>query len=377
MSGVEAHPPGTCELVAVGDISLGDSPQSVGGGVRARFDRVRDGNPRYPFEHTAPLFAGAGIVFGNLETVLSHRGAARWNASSMEMRGHPAAAARLAEAGFTVLNLANNHMMQHGAAAFADTVDALGRHRIGIVGRATRDRRACVPYQLSVNGLTVTLLGFAFERDKYAAGPVEYAFGPDADIPAEIAAARAQSDVVICSAHWGVEFVRHPSREEEELGRRWVDAGADLVLGHHPHVARRVERYGRGVIAYSLGNFVFDQVWNRWLRTGLLLRAVLSRAGVTGIETQLIGIGDDYQPHRLDGPAAAAAAGDFEALRERPAWASSDAQYSAHYEELVRRNRYESYRHFLRTLHQRPLIYSAQTLLGTARRKAAQALGLS
>src|SRR5687767_4325824 len=101
---------GSLVLTAVGDISLGDSAQGVGNGVHTRFEALKDANPLYPFEHTAPLLGGSDIVFGNLETVLTHRGLSRWNAASLEMRGHPDAVQRVRAAGFTVLNVANNHM---------------------------------------------------------------------------------------------------------------------------------------------------------------------------------------------------------------------------------------------------------------------------
>jgi poly-gamma-glutamate synthesis protein (capsule biosynthesis protein) len=175
---------------------------------------------------------------------------------------------------------------------------------------------------------------------------------------------------VICSVHWGVEFVRHPSAAEETLGRQMVDAGADLVIGHHPHVVRRVERYRRGLIAYSLGNFVFDMMWSPWLRTGLVLRVRLSRNGVEDYQTDLVWIGDDYQPRPLSGEEQEAAR-SFDALQERPDWVARDDQYIRHYQELVARNRYESYGHFLRNTRHRPLLYTVQTVIRTVGRKAA------
>ena len=361
---------GSFELVAVGDISLGDAAQGVGAGVHAAFERRGELSPRYPFEHTTTLFDGASIVFGNLETVVSHKGLLRTKASSLEMRGHPDAADRLAQAGFTVLNVANNHIMQHGPLAFADTVESLQRHNIGVVGLASSDRRACVPHVMSVGGVRVSLLGFAFEPDKYWSGPLEYAFGPECEMASEVARAKETSDIVICSMHWGVEFVRHPARAEEELGRQLIDAGADIIIGHHPHVARRIDRYRHGLIAYSLGNFVFDQVWNPWLRTGLVLRVRLSSRGVESFATNWIWIDDDYQPRPLEGDEYRAAAAAFEALAERPEWVAQQDEYARRYEELVARNRHETYRHFVRNLPKRPLTYTVQTLLRTARRKA-------
>jgi poly-gamma-glutamate synthesis protein (capsule biosynthesis protein) len=366
---------GRVELVAVGDVCMGDSPEGVGGGVHAVFERVRDANPQYPFEHTQPIFDGAGIVFGNLEVVLSHMDLVRWKLSSMEMRGHPDSADRIAAAGFTVLNVANNHMMQHGIGPFSDTVETLRRRGIGVAGLAAPDHRHAIPQVLSVNGLTATVLGYAFEPDQYAAGPLGYAFGPACDIPAQVAAAKKQTDIVICSLHWGVEFVGHPSVAEEELGRRIVDAGADLVIGHHPHVIRRVERYGHGLIAYSLGNFVFDMLWNPALRTGLVLRVVLSKKGIESYDTELVWIGDDYQPRRMSDEQHAAAMREFHALHTRPDWVSTPDQYDRQLQEWIARSRYESWGHFLRTANKRPVNLTVQTLFRTARRKAAAVLG--
>lgn len=375
MSTHEGTAEDSLELIAVGDVSLGDSPQVVGAGIHARFERVAEADREYPFSHAKRMLEGGDVVFGNLETPLSYRGLARWNAASMEMRGHPDAAGRVARAGFTVLNVANNHMMQHGSDAFFDTVDALRRAHMGVAGLAsTVDRRACVPLFVQVKGVRVAILGYAFEPDKYATGPVEYAFGPDCDIPKDVADARTKADVVICSMHWGLEFVPYPAPEEERLGREIIDAGAALVLGHHSHVARRVERYRNGLIAYSLGNFVFDQVWHSSLRTGLLLRATLTRAGVTAWRTELVWIGDDFQPRPLPLDEESRRRDEFDALSQAPAWVSAPDQYAREYERLAERNRYDSYRHFLRTLRDRPLPYTVQTLARTAQRKAAAAL---
>ena len=359
----------TVTLVAVGDISLGDCAQGVGNGVHTRFEQLRAVSVTYPFEHTASFLRGADVAFGNLETVLSHRGLSRWKAASLEMRGHPDVVERLDAAGFTVLNVANNHMMQHGSGAFRDTVDALRARGLGVIGVASADHRTSLPHVFEVKGLRVTTIGFAFEDDKYAKGPVLYAFAPDCDLIGQVTEARRHSDLVIVSVHWGVEFVPYPAPAEEALGRQLVDAGADVVLGHHPHVARRVERYGRGLIAYSLGNFVFDQLWNPSLRTGLVLRASLSRGGVQAHSIEPVWIGDDYQPGPISGDERQRAVRMLETLEGRPDWALNQDAYNLRYEEHVARNRYESYRHFLRHVHRRPLRYTAQALFRTAYRK--------
>jgi poly-gamma-glutamate synthesis protein (capsule biosynthesis protein) len=103
-------------------------------------------------------------------------------------------------------------------------------------------------------------------------------------------------DYVVVSLHWGEEFVPRPSAGEVALGRSIIDAGASLVIGHHPHVLRPVELYGAGVIAYSLGNFAADMVWQRRLREGALVRCTLAAGGVTDVEVTPTLIGDDFRP---------------------------------------------------------------------------------
>jgi poly-gamma-glutamate synthesis protein (capsule biosynthesis protein) len=234
-----------------------------------------------------------------------------------------------------------------------------------------------VPYTVSVNGISATILAYAFEPDQWTTGPACYAFGPNCDIPGQIAAAKKQTDLVICSLHWGVEFVGHPSVEEEALGRRLVDAGADLVIGHHPHVMRRVERYGRGLIAYSLGNFVFDMNWNAALRTALVLRVVLSKKGIETYDTELAWIGDDFQPRPLSDEERLDLTAAFDALHQRPEWVATAEQYDQRLQEWIARSRYESWRHFIRNANKRPVNLTVQTLFRTARRKAAAAFGRS
>jgi gamma-polyglutamate biosynthesis protein CapA len=372
---MSAKGPGTTELIAVGDVCMGDSPEGVGGGVHAMFERIGRKRPRYPFEHSDVILNGADVVFGNLEVVLSHKNLSRWSLGSMEMRGHPQAAERIRAAGFTLLNVANNHMMQHGFGPFRETVETVRSLGIGVVGVATDDHHASVPHRFTVNGLSITGLGYAFEPDQYSKDGVGYAFAPDCDVVGQVAAAKRESDIVICSLHWGVEFVGHPSAEEEAFARRLVDAGATLVLGHHPHVIRRVERYGRGLIAYSLGNFVFDMLWNRAFRTGLVLRVSLSAEGVVDYRTELVWIDDEFQPRRMTDGQAVAATREFEALHHRPAWAEEPTQYDRQLQDWIVRSRYESWAHFLRNAHRRPVNLTLQTMFRTARRKAAAVMG--
>ena len=120
----------------------------------------------------------------------------------------------------------------------------------------------------------------------------------------DVAQAASKADIVIVSLHWGDEFIQKPSPEEIQMGRNLVDAGANLIIGHHPHVLRGLEKYGDGYIAYSLGNFVCDMVWDDSLRETAVLQCDISVDGIENARFVPCFINDDYQPVPLAGAAA-------------------------------------------------------------------------
>jgi poly-gamma-glutamate synthesis protein (capsule biosynthesis protein) len=119
-----------------------------------------------------------------------------------------------------------------------------------------------------------------------------------ASICDEVRAARAGADLVIISLHWGVEYARHPQESQRRIARELIDAGGDLVIGHHTHTPQPVERYKTGLIAYSLGNFVFDSQGEGG-RHGIVLRCTLGPGGVRDWEAVPVAI-EECQP-RLEG----------------------------------------------------------------------------
>src|SRR5690606_2415251 len=109
------------------------------------------------------------------------------------------------------------------------------------------------------------------------------------------------SDMVIVSVHWGVEYKAKPNQRQILLGRAMIDAGADVVLGHHPHWTQTVEEYQDGVIIYSLGNFIFDQMWSEETRRGDVVEFKLDKTGVLGYQVKPIKIYDYGQPRWITG----------------------------------------------------------------------------
>jgi len=194
--------------------------------------------------------------------------------------------------------------MQHGIDAFQDSVDAVRRAGISICGLRGIAPWASSPISVLAAGRRVGVLGYCLRPRQYGVDALPYAEGSPETIRADVARLRHETDAVIVSLHWGEEFVPLPSSEETVFARSLVDAGASIVLGHHPHVVRPVEAYREGIIAYSLGNLVGDMVWYTPFRAGAILTvaldgAVARRAVVHGTSLRF-----DYRP-RLTGVRAA------------------------------------------------------------------------
>jgi hypothetical protein len=294
-------------IAAVGDLQLGDSPTSVGFGFRSRYGVGDLGTVLRDLE---PVLRGRDIVFGNLEVPLSSRGLEMNSWSSRQLRGDPGYARELKAAGFTVLNVANNHAVQHGIDAFRDSVAALRSAGIVPCGIRGAGEWTSEPVTLTIGEAKVGLLAYCLRPRQYGAEEPPYAEGSPESIRADVTRLRPNVNVVLVSLHWGEEFVPLPSVEEAALGRSIIDAGAAMVIGHHPHVARPVERYKGGVIAYSLGNCVGDMVWYPPFRRGLVVSTEISDGEFEHVKVCATRLGRDYRPE-LDGEEQPVAGTDF------------------------------------------------------------------
>lgn len=287
------------KLVAVGDIMLGDHPVTFGHGVRSMIEKSGGGSP---FAKVSELLLGGDIVFGNVEAVLSDQGLVRGDLVSEEFRGAPGFGSMLAAAGFNVVGFSNNHCMEHGEAAFWDTVHVLRANRIQVAG-LTDSNGLCDPVRISSNGLQIMILSYSLCPENYHKGPsVPYAHEQDFDkMISEVKSFRGQADILLLSLHWGYEYMSYPSPKQVQFAHRLVDeAGVNLIIGHHPHVLQAVEQYRDAVISYSLGNFVFD-MWQSQTRNSMVLQATISAAGCIDYRCVPIWINDKRQPENLSG----------------------------------------------------------------------------
>jgi poly-gamma-glutamate capsule biosynthesis protein CapA/YwtB (metallophosphatase superfamily) len=292
-SALERSPPlsSTVTLTAVGDILLDR-------GVAEKIDRHGTG---YPFEQVAGILSAADITFGNLECPLTDKGTKVPKRYCFQ--AHPAAVACLVESGFDLLSLANNHTMDCGRTGLVETIQVLKNKGIKWCGAGGSRAEAEVATVLTVKGVKIAFIGFSEFLPEGSFVRVDrptIAFASPERVRRAVKAARRTADVVVTSFHWGIEYAARPHPRQRRLTRAAMEAGADLVLGHHPHVLQGLEVITRAsppvrppqLVAYSLGNFLFDRRTGRALQSAIL-RCSLTRHGLTAAEVvpiQLDGI---------------------------------------------------------------------------------------
>lgn len=343
---------------AVGDLTFGDHPLCVGFGAHSRFRRE---DPIFPFRRSLGVLQRSELLFGNLECTHSTLGLRRWNYHSVQMRGEPRVIEGLRSAGFRVLNVANNHSVQHGVDAFADTVSMLERSGIRCCGLAADpSARHAKPVVVTQNGLRVGFLGYSLRPRQYFEHIPPYAEGDPDSMVRDVEGLRAQVDAVVVSVHWGDEFIQDPSPSEIRLAHRLADGGATLVIGHHPHALRGIERHGTSHIVYSLGNFVCDMAWDDSLRTSMIFECLLTTEGAKDIRLVPVYINDDYQPEVLSGVTSASILDHVEQMSrrltnsDRSAEPAIERDYAIAAELVLRDIRAKSQRFFLSRLSRYP-----------------------
>lgn len=296
MEYVKPEPP-QATMLAVGDIMLS----------RAVAKRMRQHGYDYPFASTSEFLRSADITFGNLETSITP--GPEVQPFEMSFRADPESAVALRDAGFDVLSLANNHTPNFGENGLQDTMRYLDETGIIHVGAGT-DMEAHQPKSLTANGIRFAFLAYN-DSDvvpaSYGAGEARLgtAFMDTERMQASVRAAKESADIVIVSMHSGTEYELFPNDSQTAFARAAIDAGAEIVIGHHPHVVQTMEQYRGKYIFYSLGNFVFDQMWSQDTRDGLALRLVFTKDGVAGVSYHATEIHDYAQPRLLEpGPHA-------------------------------------------------------------------------
>jgi len=186
--------------------------------------------------------------------------------------------------------VANNHSNGPGGhPAFSDMLKNLRANNISVIGGGDNLAEARTPSVQTIKGVKFALLGYHDFAVVPAQGPAatdsSWGLAPAklATLPEDITAARAKADIVIPYFHWGIEYTKVPTKAQQALARAAIDAGADMVLGNHPHWTQGVEEYKGKLIIYSMGNFVFDQDWSRPTLEGMLIHFYWRGKALVGV----------------------------------------------------------------------------------------------
>lgn len=262
------RPPKKTRILLGGDVMLS---RHVGRRARDRHD------PAWPLHDLAPVLRSADIAFVNLEAPFSDRG--RLMEHGMIFKAEPEMIAALQGAGVTIVSTANNHTRDCGSYGVEFTLDWLSQHGIASAGSAPTAEAAHAGTIVERNGLRFGFLAYTFDQSNGNHTDVDDRVAT-MDVPtmqADVARLlNGNAHVAIVSMHAGTEYQRRPNLQQIEFAHAAIDAGASVIAGHHPHVTQPWERRANGVIFYSLGNLVFDQVQRTETQHGALAEVVFS-----------------------------------------------------------------------------------------------------
>jgi poly-gamma-glutamate synthesis protein (capsule biosynthesis protein) len=242
---------GRVSLCACGDVMLSRDVGAI----------MRDSGMTYPFSGISSLVKKFDCAFCNLECPISTHGAPAEKNNVFRCR--PDSAQGLLTSGFNIFSIANNHIDDYGSQALLDTRDFLTAHHFPCAGSDESAWKAMEPAIVEKNGLKIALLAFLglpfqSQRGHRACDP-QPALLDTHSVLSAIRSTSKKADVVIVSIHWGIQYKHFIKKSQQTIAHACIDAGADLILGHHPHSIQPIERYNGKYICYSLGNCVFDE----------------------------------------------------------------------------------------------------------------------
>ena len=268
------QPPPEITISLVGDVLLAAGVEKY----------IQSQGHDYPWQEVRPILAGSDFVLGNLECAVA-TGGEPMEDKQYTFRAHPGVLAGAARTGVNILTLANNHILDFGRQALLETTANLDNYGIKHTGAGINLEQATRPVIIEKNGVRLGVLAYTmiFPEGWWVAGPSNPGIASGHDLNGMIAgvkALRSQVDLLVVSIHWGDELADYPRPQEQILAYKLVDAGTDIVFGHHPHVLQGLEYYNGGLVAYSAGNFIFTTSRDMRARQGMILQVQAGREGV-------------------------------------------------------------------------------------------------
>lgn len=280
-------------IIFTGDIMLDR-------GVEYKIEQ-HDNELNWPFNL---LEMKADLIVGNLEGQISDKGV---NVGTIySFRVNPGMINPLKEAGFNILNVNNNHFNDYTQTAFLDCLERLKENNIDYFGGGKNEEEAFSSLIKEINGTKIAFLSYMdlgtsywrAQEDKAGIAWIEEA---DLEkISQDIKKAKKEADILIVSMHSGTEYSQEISSFQEKLAKIAIDNGADLVIGHHPHVVQKYEEYKGKYIFYSLGNFIFDQSFSEETMTGMIVKITIQDKEIKEIYTQESKQNTEYQVYLTD-----------------------------------------------------------------------------
>ncbi|MGH2569473.1 MAG: CapA family protein [Bacteroidota bacterium] len=274
---------------AFGDVNLG----------RAVGQELLKGNVDYPFEHVRDFLHEADLVFVNLESQLTDQGGETQHPKDhFVFCGPPSGASSLKRANILVVSTANNHAYDYGKRALRETITSLGREGITVVGTTHDSLSLSPPVVVVKNGIRLGFVAYTEFVNSNGKWQGWISTFDRKRAKREIDSLRKVADVVVASYHGGKEYDDEPQKFTLAQLRFLSDAGAHIVLGHHPHVPQGVEVRDDKLIFYSLGNFVFYQPQRYWTQIGLAVDILFEKRdnAVSIHSTRLIPVRAGKQP---------------------------------------------------------------------------------
>ena len=276
-------------LVMFGDVNLG---RMVG-------QELVRGDTSYPFRHVIDTLSRAEVVFVNLESQLSDQnGETQHPKYNLIFTGPPSGAAALRMSNISVVSTANNHAFDYGMRALRETIVHLQGVGVQVVGTSFDSVAGSTPAIVEREGIRIGFLAYAEFVNLKGPWIGRIALYDSVQCRRDIEQLRQRVDLVVVSYHGGVEYSDRPSARLRHELQMLIDAGADVVVGHHPHYVQGIELYNGKLIFYSLGNFVFYQPQRDLAMVGLGVDLRLERrAGKIGVNSaRLLALRTGLQP---------------------------------------------------------------------------------
>lgn len=263
------HIKDSVRIAFVGDIFPGELPYTVNFGIRSQFEKHKGA----PWISKVRAIVGENdLVIGNLESPL----VLKKDTQKSIFYGHPDFGLFLKECGINVLNIANNHIMEQGDLGFKSTIQTLDNYGLSTVGYMTD----FVPKTIykEIRKLKIAISGFSNVDLDVIKETNHFAVLREENVLATLKQMESENaELKILCFHWGNEYVNIPSLDQKKMAYKFIEAGADIIIGHHPHVIQPYEQYKKGHIFYSLGNFIFDFNHSKMVSIGLVVNLEISK----------------------------------------------------------------------------------------------------